>query len=203
MSEQTIKDVSPNAAQAGTSAATAIELQPELLTAYRLMLEYQFFGAICLIVILGLGLLAIYLTRLDPPILGLVTLAGVLGAFFSALTRLYNVDQASIALISPTVSKLGGRYLLMYSLVPPIVGAIASVVIYVIFIAGLVGDGGIFPQMVCKAQACDSVLTMLRDFGPKAAPDYGKALVWAFAAGFSERLVPDSIQTLIAKLPKD
>jgi hypothetical protein len=203
MAEQTINEAAPNAAQAGTSAAAAAELQPELLTAYRLMLEYQFFGAVCLIVILGLGLLAIYLMRLDPPILGLVTLAGVLGAFFSALTRLYNVDQASIALISPTVSKLGGRYLLMYSLVPPIIGAIASVVIYVIFIAGLLGDGGIFPLMVCKTPPCDSVLTMLRDFGPKEAPDYGKALVWAFAAGFSERLVPDSIQTLIAKLPKD
>lgn len=156
MAEQTSNDAAPNAAQAGPSAATAVGLQPELLTAYRLMLEYQFFGAICLIVILGFGLLSIYLMRWDPPILGLVTLAGVLGAFFSALTRLYNVDQASIALISPTVSKLGGRYLLMYSLVPPIVGAIASVVIYVIFIAG-----------------------------------------------FSERLVPDSMQTLIAKLPKD
>jgi len=68
---------------------------------------------------------------------------------------------------------------------------------------GLLGDGGIFPLMVCKTPPCDSVLTMLRDFGPKEAPDYGKALVWAFAAGFSERLVPDSMQTLIAKLPKD
>lgn len=203
MADQTINDAAPNTAQASAAASPVGALQPELLTAYRLMLEYQFFGAVCLIVLLGLALLAIYLMRWDPPILGLVALAGVLGAFFSALTRLYNVDQASIALISPTFSKLGGRYLLMYSLVPPIVGAIASVVIYVIFVAGLLGDGGVFPQMACKAPPCDSLLTMLRDFGPKEAPDYGKALVWAFAAGFSERLVPDSIQTLIAKLPKD
>jgi hypothetical protein len=129
------------------------DMKGKLLTAYKRMLSYQFYGAVALGVLLALGLLSTYaIVRWQPPLLILVTLSGMLGAFFSALTRLYNVDQLSIALISPTVSELEGRYLLMYSLVPPVIGAIASVVIYVAFIGGVIG-GGVFPEMTCKTGA--------------------------------------------------
>ncbi len=126
----------------------------------------------------------------------------MLGAYFSSLTRLYNVDQLSVALITPTVSKLGGGYLLMYSLVPAIIGAIAAVVLYVIFLAGLMGSGGVFPAMSCKVAACNNLLTTLRFFEPTDAPDFAKVMVWAFAAGFSERLVPNTLTSLAAKVEK-
>src|SRR5580704_5531361 len=121
MAEQTVTVLAPDTAQPDPAAAAAGQLKPELLNAYKLMLGYQFIGAVGLILVLALGLIAMYVItwKWDPPILGLVTMAGMLGAFFSALTRLYRVDQASIALITPTVSQLGGRYLFMYSLVPP------------------------------------------------------------------------------------
>jgi hypothetical protein len=180
------------------------ELKAKLLAAYKRMLAYQFYGAVALVGVLAFGLLASYaIAKWEPPLLILVTLSGMLGAFFSALTRLYNVDQLSIALISPTVSELEGRYLLMYSLVPPMIGAIASVVLYVAFLGGIVG-GGIFPEMVCKSKAgeCSSLISVLNDYGPEGPQDYGKTLIWAFVAGFSERLVPDLLQSLVAKSQK-
>jgi hypothetical protein len=108
-------------------------------------------GAVGLIVVLAAILLASFATTSTwtPPLLILVSATGMLGAFFSSLTRLYDIDQLSVALITPTISQLGGRYLAMYSLMPPIIGAIAAVVIYVVFLAGMVGGGGLLPQMGC------------------------------------------------------
>lgn len=182
------------------------DIKPELLGAYQRMLTYQFSGALLLIVILTLSLLTSYFIAKawQPPILALVALSGMLGAFFSALTRLYNVDQISIALLSPVVSKLSGWHLMMYSFVPPMVGIIASVVLYIGFISGLV-DGGVFPKMSCKGdgKTCTDLLEVMNDYGPTSATDYGKALIWSFIAGFSERFVPDILQSLVVRSQKE
>jgi hypothetical protein len=190
---------------ADTGTVLSDVMKAKLLSAYKRMLSYQFYGAISLVALLVVGLLSSYvIAKWEPPLLILVMLAGTLGAFFSALTRLYNVDQLSIALISPTVSELEGRYLLMYSLVPPIIGAIASVVLYIAFVGGIIG-GGIFPELACKPDtaSCESLIDVMRNYGPKSAQDYGKVLIWGFIAGFSERLVPDMLQTLVTKSEKD
>jgi hypothetical protein len=183
----------------------AAALKPELLDAYKRMLTYQFSGALLLVAILAVGLLTSYFIaeHWQPPVLVLVTLAGMLGAFFSALARLYNADQLSVAIISDTATQLRGWHLFMYSLTPPIIGAIAAVVLYVAFLGGLVA-GGLFPVMTCKAaNGCRQLAEVLNDYGPSEAQDYGKALIWAFIAGFSERLVPDTLQSLVAKTEKD
>lgn len=209
MSDQTsdetaVVSLPPPASPPGADARL---LKPELLNAYRLMLQYQFIGAVGLTVILAAILLAAFAATSSwtPPLLILVAMTGMLGAYFSALTRLYDVDQFSVALITPITSQLGGRYLAMYSLVPAIIGAIAAVLLYVVFLAGMVGGGGgIVPVMDCAAgQKCASLSDVLRYFGPKEAQDYGKVFVWAFAAGFSERLVPNMLQSLVSQLQHD
>ena len=173
-------------------------LKLELLDAYRRMLFYQFVGTVGLAVLFTMGLVLFYYKyqAVKPPLLIIIMLTGMLGAFFSALTRLYNVDDVSIAVISPTVSRLGGRYLLIYSFVPEVVGAIASVVLYVTFVAGLL-KGGLFPNIDCEQGTCATFADLLTYYGPVGPADYGKALFWAFAAGFSERLVPDTLQSLV------
>jgi len=80
-------------------------------------------------------------------------LSGMLGAFFSALTRLYNVDSAAATVISPTMSKLGWLHLLIYSLVPPVIGAIAALVLYLGF-AGEIVQGGVFPRSSARMKSC-------------------------------------------------
>ena len=197
-----ISKIEPDTPAVGGAAPRPVS--PELLAAYKKMLTYQFSGTLVLVTILAAGLLGsyVFVKTWQPPILVLVTLSGMLGAFFSALTRLYQVDQLSVALISPTVSQLSGWHLLMYSFVPPMVGAIAAVALCVGFISALVA-GGLFPEMGCKGagQTCDDLYGVLTAYGPKAAPDYGKVLIWAFIAGFSERLVPDML-SLVAKSQK-
>lgn len=195
-SEQS-KSITPEA------KATAVGLKAEVLAAYKSILLYQFAGTAFIVIVLAVWLLISYNTQGDgPPFLLLVVLAGIIGAFFSALIRLYNVDEFSMAIITPAVTQLGGRYLMAYSFVPPLVGAIAAVVLYLMFVAKLV-EGSLFPTVKCATAACQSVKQLLNDVHPPTAPDYGKALVWAFIAGFSERLVPDMLQSLGAKRKKE
>ena len=57
-------------------------LKPELLGAYKRMLTYQFSGTVVLVTVMAAGLLGSYaIARWEPPILILVTLSGMLGAF--------------------------------------------------------------------------------------------------------------------------
>ena len=88
---------------------------------------------------------------------------------------------------------------MMYSLVPPVIGAIAAVVLYLVFIGKLL-EGALFPSISCvQEQVCASLMDIMNYYWPSKPEDYGKVLVWSFAAGFSERLVPDVMQGLVTK----
>jgi len=176
---ETVKKTTAETAQ---TAADTAGVQAKILGAYKQMLAYQFSGTVMLASGVAIALLLSYwVGNISPPLLVLVMLAGMLGAFFSALTRLYNVDQASLALITPTVQQLGGRYLMMYSFVPPVIGAIAAVVLYLIFIGKLL-EGGLFPSISCvKGKECISLMDLMNWYWPSNPEDYGKALVWSFA----------------------
>jgi hypothetical protein len=147
--------------------------------------------------------------RGDPPLMIIVIFAGALGAFFSSLLRLYDFADLPKALVDPGLGRLPGGYVIIYSLVPPVVGAIAATVLYITFAAGLL-EGALFPKFACKLMdakgtalvpdACRTFGTTISDFGPATAVDYAKALIWAFIAGFAERLVPDALQTFAAKV---
>jgi hypothetical protein len=147
--------------------------------------------------------------RTDPPLMIILIFAGALGAFFSSLLRLYDFADLPKALVEPGLGKLPSGYLIIYSLVPSVVGAIAATVLYITFAAGLL-EGALFPKFACKlmdesgkvlgAEACRTFGNTLGDFGPQYAADYAKAIVWAFVAGFAERLVPDALQTFATKV---
>jgi hypothetical protein len=190
------------AAKAGTAttAAASTGADDKIIAAYKEMLTVQFIGTVGLMLVLMAILLVGYLSpNRSPPLLLLVMLAGMLGAFFSALTRLYHVDEAGAALISPTVQGLGGWYMAMYAAVPPIVGAIAAVVLYLVFVSSFV-QGDLFPTIECvEGKTCRSIAELMDNYWPAEPADYGKALVWSFIAGFSERFVPDLLQTLVKK----
>jgi hypothetical protein len=161
------------------------------------MLAVQFSGTVILCAVAVVGLLACYVLGKQVPLLPLVMLAGVLGAFFSALMRL--VDKAGAALITSTAQELRGRYLLMYSLIPPVIGAIAAVVLYMVFVAKFF-ESPLFPKIGCLPdKPCVSLLDLMNYYWPSSPEDYGKALVWSFIAGFAERLIPDVLQGLAAK----
>jgi hypothetical protein len=150
----------------------------------------------------------IALGRGDPPLMVILIFAGALGAFFSSLIRLYDFADLPKALIDPNLGlgKMRSGYLMIYSLVPPVVGAIAATILYIAFAAGLL-QGVLFPAFECKLGSrelseCNTFGHTISDFGPKVATDYAKCLVWAFIAGFAERLVPDALHSFAAKAAK-
>jgi hypothetical protein len=140
----------------------------------------------------------------DPPLLLIVVLAGALGAFFSVLMRLYNFEDLPKALVSPDLDGLPAAYLVIYSLVPAIVGAIAATVLYMLFASGLL-RGDLFPAFVCKKgeNLCNTLGLLIGEWGPNQASDYAKSIIWGFIAGFAERLVPDTLESLSRSAQKE
>jgi hypothetical protein len=189
---------------AAPAQPVVVSISEDVLGAYKKMLLIQFGATVGLVAVFAASLwLSFHSASNSPPLLPLIVGAGILGALFSALTRLYNVDHAGVALITPTIKALGGGYILMYSLVPPLIGAIAAVVLYLVFVAKFL-SGGLFPQIDCvEGRTCKDILELMLNYWPSKPEDYGKALVWSFVAGFSERLVPDVLQSLVVRASPD
>ena len=178
----------PAAAASPPPPATAA-----LLDAYRQVLAVLFLSSLVLLALLAVPLIIAEYKKIPLPILAFVALSGALGAFFSALTRLYSLENLPAALIRPGFT-LGNWHLFLYALIPSITGIIGAVFLYVTIAAGIV-DGDLFQKFKCDASACDG-LTGLLSYSPASVKDYAKALVWGFIAGFSERLVPDALSRL-------
>jgi hypothetical protein len=173
----------------------------EVLAAYRQMLSFLFFATLTIVILTATPLIWVVWKKPDVslPILAYVALSGCLGAFFSALSRLYSLKQLPAALLSVDFRSLRNHYLLMYSLIPPIVGIIGAVFFYVVIASGLI-HGDLFQHFKCYLgdDKCNS-LNGLLEYGPEKVEDYAKSLVWGFVSGFSERLVPDTLSSLEKK----
>jgi hypothetical protein len=203
----THQDSGAAANQSADTAATTADRpsRRRILAIYKQMLASLFLatlGIILLLVALVFPFFVSYYlqgnaTARDPPLLFVVVLAGALGAFFSALMRLYNFQDLPKALVARELEGLPRWHLLIYSLVPAVVGAISATVIYMLFASGLV-QGDLFPLFKCKpgADKCQTFGMLIGEWGPDQAKDYAKSIVWGFIAGFAERLVPDTLQSL-------
>jgi len=159
---------------------------------HRQMVIALFVATVFICGILGVG---IALTS-HVTVLMAVAGAGALGGFVSALRRVYTFQRVFPVNFFTSWRKVN-FYLVVYSMIPSLVGTIAAVTLYVVFASGLM-TGEIFPKF---AWAAGSVRTnnfhdFVWNWAPADAVDYGKALVWGFIAGFSERFVPDLLTRL-------
>jgi hypothetical protein len=116
----------------------------------------------------------------QPPILLIVALAGILGAFFSALTRLHRVDHLPQALMSDTVLGLSGLHLVVYSIVPPVVGAIAAVVALT-----YIGVRILYHQRVRRGPAWDCGFAALDARMQDTAEGFGQPIRHIFGSFFT------------------
>lgn len=130
-------------------------------------------------------------------ILTVVMLAGILGSFVSALNRIYSFRDIFPHQKYKDILREANLYLVIYSIIPPMVGAIASVVLYLVF-AGELINGSMFPSFGCSKVSgdCNNFKDFVRHWSPEKSVDFAKAIVWGFLAGFSERLVPDILNKI-------
>jgi len=169
---------------------------PEQLELYREALLWLFRWTLVVIGIISIPLIIMeFMGKSVLTILILVVLAGALGALFSALTRLYTLRQLPAALLLVDKKRPQGKYLLVFCLVPPIVGMIGSTFFYLLMQSGIV-TSNLFVDFSCNASNVCVDLNCLLAYSPCTPADYAKAIVWGFVAGFSERLVPNVLARL-------
>jgi hypothetical protein len=140
---------------------------------------------------------------------------GIIGGFVSSQRRMQSIPTDGDPLISVFGLDNAGYYLWL----SPMLGAIFALILTWMFIGGVL-SGVAFPDFhkvagdhgAAAAQAFATVNGVAADrvglgffkFAwetlPRTSEDYGKLFVWAFLAGFAERLVPDSLDRLSAKL---
>jgi hypothetical protein len=190
--------------------ATDYTSRVRVLAVYKQMLLSLFVATLIVIAVLVTLLFPFFIAYIkgqkvdDPSLLTVVQLAGALGAFFSALIRLYNFQDLPKALVARELEGLPRLHLLIYSLVPAVVGAIAATVIHMLFASGIL-QGDLFPKFMCQLGdgKCISFGSLIGSWGPASAPEYAKDIVWGFIAGFAERLVPDTLQNLSRSSQKE
>lgn len=75
---------------------------------------------------------------------------------------------------------------------------ILGFVAYGLFLSGLL-QGALFPQFANLESNYGGLTDLLMQVAPKSNLDAAKALFWAFVAGFSERFVPNVLDSLVQK----
>ncbi|PKH00563.1 hypothetical protein [Paraglaciecola sp. MB-3u-78] len=126
----------------------------------------------------------------------LVVMAGILGSFVSALNRIYASKDVFPRGKYTHLLKKANIYLIAYSLIPPLIGAIGAAILFTMF-AGEIISGGLFPEFACTdVGGCQSYTDYLDKWKPKLPVDFAKLIVWGFIAGFSERFVPNILNQI-------
>jgi hypothetical protein len=186
------------------ASQNAVASEYDAFEVHRLMVVSLFYATLLISVPLAVGLFftdynitADSQNRFRVTILMIVSMAGALGGFVSALRRLYAFQRVFPTNFFGRTRKINS-YLIVYSLIPPLIGMIAAVVLYLIFAGGLI-KGSVFPEFhmadpqttTGSTQGPDAFRDFVTYWQPKSSMDYAKVIVWGFLAGFSERFVPD------------
>lgn len=122
-------------------------------------------------------------------------LAGALGAEISVVRRIPTLKDTEITAL------VGSWWSLV---VPLLTGSVMAGFLYVAFMAGiLTGDGGgglftsnLFPNFRPVGQGDPLNLSIVLQIRPASIADFGKLVAWCFLSGYSERLVPNLLQSL-------
>ena len=141
-------------------------------------------------------LIAIYLlTGVDDEtevsLLLIVFLVGASGGVTTTYLRLKDIpsDFPRTNLSSQLVRAIVQVY------VSPVVAGIFAWVLYGLFVTEII-KGPLFPEFRGTASEYDSVKQVFTEVMPVRTLDAAKALLWAFVAGFSEKMVPNILDKL-------
>jgi len=125
----------------------------------------------------------------------LVFICGIIGGFVSIQQRVKNIADNELELLCGSWFQI---------LLVPIFGAVFSLVLYCIFLSGLLNSDIFpkfyFPQPLASGPDSKFVVKVLRETYPSTGPDLAKLIFWSFVAGFAERLVPQIITNITNKI---
>jgi hypothetical protein len=115
-------------------------------------------------------------------------LCGIIGGFVSIQQRIHKVKDEELELLAESWFQI---------LLIPIFGGVFALVLYAIFLSGIL-TGTMFPHFSMPSPPKSGpdnhfVLSLFTNTYPSTGSDLAKFLFWSFAAGFSERLVPQII----------
>lgn len=129
----------------------------------------------------------------------MVLLTGVLGGFIGLQRRLKGMEHDDLLLLARSW---------VYVLLSPMVGGVLALLLFILFISGLV-EGDLFPRFEADAVAMDGDVdgADTEDAGVRAKEslrtliqihavsfeDYAKLVFWCFLAGYSEKFVTNII----------
>lgn len=137
---------------------------------------------------------AVLSVRDEIPWTTLIFLGGTVGGVVNNFRRVQKLSLSGSRRSSP----LTDRLVTIQIYTSPFVGGVFAIVLYGIFMSGLV-QGALFPAFQETGAAFDLYPRFTELVRPATHADMAKALVWSFVAGFSEGLVPN----FISKLTKD
>ncbi|MEO9460431.1 MAG: hypothetical protein ABJE63_10835 [Lentilitoribacter sp.] len=127
-----------------------------------------------------------------------VLVCGIIGGFVSLQRRLKDLTVQDLELLANSK---------VYLILAPMVGGVLAMVLYLIFLAGLL-RGDMFPEFVSlSTDKTTGFPTIFEQYGKHGFSDYAKLLVWAFIAGFSEKFVTNVLGRFegaaVATIPKN
>jgi hypothetical protein len=79
--------------------------------------------------------------------------------------------------------------------ISPILGGVFAYALFLIFMAGIL-QGTFFPKFQSANEPYETYANFIASIRPETNADVAKAIIWAFIAGFSERLVPNFIDKI-------
>jgi hypothetical protein len=132
----------------------------------------------------------------------MIMVSGWLGALTSIMRRLQAASTLGSLQVDPAVELVGLEHGWTGMIIALASGAIFSLLLYLVFIGGLLPIPGVTPDFVVNGApppAGVNLAFLADQVGPKAPADYAKVIVWSFAAGFAERLVPDVLDRIVAR----
>lgn len=116
---------------------------------------------------------------------------GIIGGFVSIQQRLKTIHNDELIVLSVSWSTI---------LIIPVYGGIFALVLYVLFLSGLLG-GHLFPKFWLPPfdaiPTTQNIVDLLSKTYPSTGEDLAKLIFWSFVSGFSERFVPQIIQTVV------
>lgn len=124
-------------------------------------------------------------------LLSLVIAAGMGGGVISTYIRVKGSTGQSSYDGAPGIPKL-------QAYISPLVAGMLALVFHGFLASGIV-TGHLFPKFIGDELKYNSLPEMLKLLAPDTNRDAAKAVVWAFVAGFSERLVPNVLDMVTKK----